>query len=742
MSTLRAALRDGRNPADMARSHTRFPVRRSQDIPIPPGQPPIRNSPQPDDNNAIIVYNPQDYDVVMSNAPDINQFTDIQIRNPPAYLVELHQRMFDTYHAVQSLASSIDAERLQDQTNIRKQYETMVDVYHTAVVMNRNGLEASADQIAHFKNQVQQASAEFSQQVWGAIARFAETEERRNEAVNKLTEVASYHEKALDALHVDLKAQKDLQSQIVDWAHKKESQIEDLLSREYRDPNHIEEDTRKQINDVRAYTQRVLDEFNAQLAANKVADVNSVLESIALLKDQVRRTADAAKVQFEATRVGPFMTPAIGGGGGRIPPRNTSAPPDPNPDDSGDDDNDPDDFGRRPYSGNPRPPPPPRGNRDSGAGDGPPPGSSDDRLLRALEKLIRPGPVTSVVTNPVHLNKPSTYDGKDLSKFRAWWMKVDAYLQTYADSFKEDLPRINWVGSLLTDKAQLWHQQRATAIKNSKQIIGGIIYTRVDSWDQYVGALHERFSDPSERHRNAKKMTELKYQGDIDQYLTELLDLNEAVKWSGTTFQNHIAKTLPDDITRLVYSRQGEVPETDDEFVQAIRGAGRIYENMLTNPGISSVKGEPTSTTERSKSGQQDRGRNRSNPGSDRSSKNTGQSKPPGNSKPDTKDKRWSTNKEALKGIDQADIDQRKKDKKPCWRCGRDNHQTLACFAKKDVNGKELPAAPDKVSAAKRPREEDLKDTPPQKKAKIDSAMREASRPQFMEINEDSESDF
>ncbi|KAI1475530.1 hypothetical protein F4774DRAFT_292089 [Daldinia eschscholtzii] len=80
--------------------------------------------------------------------------------------------------------------------------------------------------------------------------------------------------------------------------------------------------------------------------------------------------------------------------------------------------------------------------------------SFEDKLLNVLTQLTRPAATTA---NPIHLNKPFTYDGKDLSKFKPWWSKVESYLETYAESFPEDYyQEINWTGSL-TDKAQLWH---------------------------------------------------------------------------------------------------------------------------------------------------------------------------------------------------------------------------------------------------------------------------------------------
>lgn len=145
----------------------------------------------------------------------------------------------------------------------------------------------------------------------------------------------------------------------------------------------------------------------------------------------------------------------------------------------------------------------------------------------------------------------------------------------------------------------------------------------------------------------------------------------------------------------MVYSRQGGIPETDEDFLAAVQESGLIHENMLSNPGLSG-KGGPDSIQGRSKSGQPDR---HSRPGSDQSSK-TPRGTPSGSTSQNPRgEKKWSSNKEALKDIDQKDIDQRKKDRRACWRCGRDNHQTLACFAKKDVNGKTLPQPPGKTAS-------------------------------------------
>ncbi|KAJ2984543.1 hypothetical protein NUW58_g6004 [Xylaria curta] len=343
--------------------------------------------------------------------------------------------------------------------------------------------------------------------------------------------------------------------------------------------------------------------------------------------------------------------------------------------------------------------------------------------------------------NPVSLAKPTSYDGKDLAKFKPWWMKVESYIETYSESFPTDQHRINWVGSLLTEKAQLWHQQRVAQTKRM-----GLR----DHWSGYASCLAARFHDPAEKHRNAKAMSALPYKGDTSQYLTELLDLNEVVQWSGTMFQNHIAKTLPDEITKLVYSRQGGLPETDDEFIDAIKEAGLIYETMRANPGINHHGGSsgnklgkegPTSTSEHSKSGQP-RKDTRSKSGSNPSLKKDGDTKKTGGSKPDLKEKRWASNKVALVGIDQSDIDKFKKENKACWRCGRDNHQTLACFARKNIDGKDLPPAPEKTSSVNKRKSEEEPQPDSAKRAKVDALMTRPTPTTGYVIEEDSDSDF
>jgi hypothetical protein len=335
------------------------------------------------------------------------------------------------------------------------------------------------------------------------------------------------------------------------------------------------------------------------------------------------------------------------------------------------------------------------------------------------------------------MNKPAVFTGKDCEKFRAWWMTVKAYINTHRHSYSSDTAKINWLGSYLTETAQEWHQQRVRGFEDMK---------RTDSWHAYVEALAERFTDPAQDNKDAKTIRELKYKGDICQYLTRFRDLNTRVQWSGATLRQHMSQVVPKEIIQMVYTRVGAAPKIDEDFIAALQEAGEIYESMLADPALQkkqdttktdNKQAAPKNNNNNSKGGgQKNTPRNRQ-PAKDSGTK--GQTKATGADSASTK--RWAGNREALQGIDQADIDKYKTAKASCWRCGRNNHKSVECFAKKNLDGKELPEAP-RVSGIKRKsRDDDAKtkkeedEEPVPKKARF--AATTASHPRIFDLGTD-----
>ncbi|WPJ62585.1 hypothetical protein SMAC4_10745 [Sordaria macrospora] len=662
------------------------------------------------ENSSLVLYHPGDFDTVMTNSDDAIPRSLVQVTNPPPWLITLHDQFAAAHAQVREMTLSVGHEHTRDLTALKEQYDILRKNYATVTTLFDAGIEASQAQIARWEQQVQQASSRFASEVWTAIAQYGEKDEERQKAVYHLRDALTKQQQAIQARHEKPTRQQSVLGHVETWATAKDAQINDILDKLEEQISTVQQSPQKAIQEAfersgqqapdAASIRRVLEQRAATKAPSSThySSVNDPPASPNLMSDsllqtlQTRMQASQARMNYDATRADLYGSVRFGQSTGG------QGPPEP-------------------------PPPPPR---NFGA-------SPDDDARNQANHFLQNFTFPAIQTTPIHLNKPPTYDGKKLDSFRPWWARINAYLHAYTASFPTDSHKINWLGSMLSDKAQKWHDSRARQVQSM-----GV----EDTWKGYSSALLERFKDPSERHRNAKKMEELKYNGDTAEYLTELLDLNETVGWAGTTFQNQIARTLPSKITELMYSMRGGVPETDDEFISAVREAGRVYENMLQAPGYQMGKGAPASRTEHSKSGQQPRKDSRSPSDPNQSSKRPDRS---------AKDKKWSSNRDALKGIDQADIDQRKKDQVPCWRCGRDSHYTTECFAKKDNNGKDLPQPKEQqprtaaVSTKRKndDREEEgaeaLDDEAQFKKAKTAAITRAI---QTMDMDQDSDADF
>ncbi|KAG6123951.1 hypothetical protein E4U38_008390 [Claviceps purpurea] len=257
-----------------------------------------------------------------------------------------------------------------------------------------------------------------------------------------------------------------------------------------------------------------------------------------------------------------------------------------------------------------------------------------------------------------HFTKPVRFTGKNLTITRAWWATVIFYLDANTDSLDTDMIKINWVGSLLADLALVWHIHRADRHAPPHQ---------PDTWTSYSKAFKVRFTDKAEDSKNYTQMMELQYKGDTDEYLTQFLELNTSGQALGLGERRRITRVLPREIVRMADTWNRGKILSDDEFIETLMEAGFLHEN--------SVADEAADTSTRPKHRQPS-------------------SKPDKDTPKSIVGRIWSSLKEALTGIVQAAIDQRKADGLLCWRCGRDSHHTLACFAKSDVEGRDLPPAP------------------------------------------------
>ncbi|KAG6018525.1 hypothetical protein E4U40_000209 [Claviceps sp. LM458 group G5] len=251
----------------------------------------------------------------------------------------------------------------------------------------------------------------------------------------------------------------------------------------------------------------------------------------------------------------------------------------------------------------------------------------------------------------VHFSKPARFSGNDLNVFRAWWASVMCYLDGNLNSLNTNKIKISWVGSHFTDTAFDWHWAEVRDYDFDDPI----------AWETYSTALKKRFTDTAVHEKNYQKMLALRYEGDTHAYLTKFLELNTSGQRLGLGERSAIRRALPHKIVDTMNIWRGSRVLSDNEFVDFLKTAGANYEEDRATAAVTQLSRR--------------------------------QAAAPLATKPDkevpksTIARIWASLKEALAGIVQSAIDQRKADGKQCWRCGCDTHHTLSCFAKQDVEG-------------------------------------------------------
>lgn len=328
---------------------------------------------------------------------------------------------------------------------------------------------------------------------------------------------------------------------------------------------------------------------------------------------------------------------------------------------------------------------------------------TEDFLARLLSKTsVDSTPRGTVKEAPIRT--PETFDGEDLTVFRGWWRSVEEYLHIKRARFHDDLDKIYFLGSLLKKRARSWHQARQSDMERLRVS---------DNWKGYSDALKEQFIDKQEDRRDLQRMKQLRYNGNIDDYMLRLKELNGRVNAQGLQFQDLVMKAMPSQIVEMVYNRHGKIPEEDTELLATLQEAGHVIELKKQDEAL------------RTKKDYREVEKITSRPMKSLPSRDTGRNKP--SSRPDRQDKRperksafpskgqpvgekiWMSGRDALEGVPQAEIDRHKRENADCWRCGKKGHKMHNCYCKQTVAGTPLRDAPrtskDTVSATKRKRD-------------------------------------
>lgn len=301
------------------------------------------------------------------------------------------------------------------------------------------------------------------------------------------------------------------------------------------------------------------------------------------------------------------------------------------------------------------------------------------RLAAAITTAQAATPVTTppkrANTAKMRMDNPAKFDGKPKTQFRLWWESVQEYVAFYPET--EGTQWISWVGTLLTDEAKAWHHHRRRVLRTT------------DTWAAYQAAIQAEYHDPREAANAHAGLSRLRYKGDIKAYFNEFRTLNLIAGATGQGLQEKIDLAMPDDILDMRAAQFRGVLVADEDFLAATEEAGlQVERNKALKVMRKELKGHPFSSgTERENPKREGKSEARTNP----------RTSPTG---PRATGRRiYATLKDALAGLDLAELEDHKTTKAGCWRCGRDGHQATDCYARTTRKGTPLPAAPGNASA-------------------------------------------
>ena len=274
----------------------------------------------------------------------------------------------------------------------------------------------------------------------------------------------------------------------------------------------------------------------------------------------------------------------------------------------------------------------------------------------------------------------------------------------------DDHARITLYGSHTSEIALKWHQARLRVL---------LAQQLSDDWNSYEQALSERFTDKQEADKNLTKLKALKYNGDIQTFLSEIEELNTMTGLTGVALRELILGKVGPAILDATFMQHGCIPIGDVDLLCAIRKAGLYVEekDRAKKQFQGTTHSGPRNTENRMnpsfpKNGQwkgapQGKDSEKKSPGrkteksgyKGRNPRDKGKRKDSGKKDFSNLEKKWKGWAEAFKDVPQDRIDKYKDKGKDCRRCGRANHMAIHCYAGTTIDGDKLPTPPSTASA-------------------------------------------
>ena len=189
------------------------------------------------------------------------------------------------------------------------------------------------------------------------------------------------------------------------------------------------------------------------------------------------------------------------------------------------------------------------------------------------------------------------------------------------------------------------------------------------------------------------KLGQLKYQGSIRAYLTEFRALNNFARATGEALREKVDLVMPDAVLDMRFAHYLEDFADDEGFLQATHQAGlQVEKKKARKTAKEAIRAGPAPTKDGRKDDRHKDAQGKRPPRQE-------EAREPRRNEVRPPKRDWGSTGAALKGVPQNEVDNHKKDRDNCWRCGRPDHRIYDCFSFQTVQGSALPPAPWKAAA-------------------------------------------
>ena len=164
----------------------------------------------------------------------------------------------------------------------------------------------------------------------------------------------------------------------------------------------------------------------------------------------------------------------------------------------------------------------------------------------------------------ISIKAPEKFDGS-WDKFRTWYNEMNNYARHNNHLIPDDHARITLYGSHTSGTALKWHQA-------GNRIL--LAQHLEDDWNSYETAITERFTDKQEADKNLTKLESLKYNGDIQTFLSEIEELNTTTGLTRVALRKLLLGKIGSAVLDATFMQHGCIPTGDVDLLAAIRTAG------------------------------------------------------------------------------------------------------------------------------------------------------------------------